>query len=71
MMVRSSLVGSNRNFFTFVFNPLFAQWGQYLERSKEMTLKLKRMKELDDGFVTWEDSTGQAVGYKPSSSISL
>ena len=30
MMVRSSLLGSNLNFFTLVFNPLLAQWGQYL-----------------------------------------
>ena len=30
IMVRSSLVGSSLNFFTLVFNPLFAQWGQYL-----------------------------------------
>ena len=49
MMVRSSLAGSNRNLFTFVFNPLFAQWGQYLciEMSSQflllMAVKLKLM----------------------------
>ena len=30
IMVRSSLVGSSLNFFTLVFRPLLAQWGQYL-----------------------------------------
>ena len=35
-----------------------------------VTLKLTTKDELDDGFVTWEGSTGQVVGYqcyKPSS----